>query len=126
MLTFLRLFWKPLLLAALLLGIVGALCLHIRHDNATELALIAQKVENATLAATYQAAIDHLTRDLADAKTAGAKAVSDRIQAEKDAAKKLAAKQKEWAKIYGAKPENKAWADSLIPADVAGKLREQP
>lgn len=67
-----------------------------------------------------------LTRDLADAKAAGAKAVSERIQAEKDAAKKLADTNKAWRKTYDAKPENRRWADTRLPPDIGDKLRKRP
>jgi len=86
-----------------------------------------QKSEAARAAAIaiWKNEIDRLTRDLASAKEAGEKAIADKAASEAAAKKRLAAREKEWRRIYGSKPENKAWADQVIPPDVLDFLNDE-
>jgi hypothetical protein len=65
-----------------------------------------------------------LSDQLADAKGQAEQARAERDAAMKAAAKRLAAREREWEKVYGAKPENRAWADQRVPADIYGRLRD--
>jgi len=111
--------WRALLLAGLLL----AGCLwwnaHVRADNAMEIRAIQAEAD----AVIYKSELARITAQLADADNAAKVAIAAKVEAEKAAAKKLAAERKKWARIYSSKPENKAWSESEIPPEIREALR---
>jgi hypothetical protein len=76
---------------------------------------------NAALA-VEQADKARILAQLADADHAAKVAIAAKVEAERAAAKRLKAREKEWRRIYGAKPENRAWAETPIPPDILGNL----
>jgi len=60
---------------------------------------------------------------LANADNAAKVAIAAKAEAEKAAQKRLQAREREWRRIFGSKPENRAWADSKVPADVLRALQ---
>jgi hypothetical protein len=117
--AFLKAWWKEILAGLLVLFIAGSLWRHIRNDNNRELELAQTK----ELAAQWRQANAALMDSLADADNAAKVAIAAKVEAEKQAARKLAAERKKWQRIYSSKPENRAWADAPIPADVREALR---
>lgn len=126
MLAIAKLFWKEILLGVLLLGFITSIGVHLRKDRKTEEALMASEAARAAAIAIWSAEIDRLTRDLADAKEAGERAVAEKAAAEAAAKKAVAAERKKWQRVYDSKPENRAWADAKPPADVLAGLRQRP
>jgi uncharacterized protein HemX len=104
----------------LVLALAAGIALHWHADQKREQALVAAQ----TALATERAEHAVLLRQLADAKTAADAAIKAKAEAEKAAAKRLAAARKEWERIYSEKPENRAWADSRVPDDVVRRLRQ--
>ena len=117
--AFLLRHWK-----AIFTAIVIAYCTYWQH-RAGVLAdkLQAEQVAHKASIAIWKGELDSLTSQLADAKTAQAKAKADTAQAEKDAAKKLAADRKTWKRIYSATPQTRAWADAPLPAEIVKGLQ---
>lgn len=109
---------------ALLLLASSSYWQHAAHK--AQAALAVSETARAAAIGIWKGEIQRLTRDLADAKSAGAKAVSERIQAEKDAAKKLAATNKRWADRYAHDPVAKKWRDEPLPSGVIGGLQVRP
>lgn len=126
MLAIAKLFWKEILLGVLLLGFITSIGVHLRNDRKTEEALKASEAARAAAIAIWSAEIDRLTRDLADAKEAGERAVAEKAAAEKEAAARLKAREKFWRDKYASDPAAKAWSEQPVPASVLGGLQVHP
>jgi len=111
--------WAAFVLAGFVLMALGWWSRHVHNDNQREIALAnaqaALVVERAEKAA--------ILSQLANADNAAKVAIAAKVEAEKAAQKRLQAREREWRRIYGSKPENRAWADSKVPADVLRALQ---
>ena len=123
MLILLR-YWKLIGGLLIVLTLLGTAKYWMHRAEKAEYAAKVCEVARQVQIGLWKSEIDRLTRDLANADTAAKVAIAAKVEAEKAAAKKLQAERKEWERIYGSKPENRKWADSPLPADVAGRLRD--
>lgn len=112
----------------LVLALCASIGLHLYQDAKVRHALSeSRKAEVAAVLTKelYKAELDRVLAQLADADKAAKQAIAEKAEAEKAAKKALAQARKDWEKVYGAKPENRAWADAPLPADVERRLRER-